>query len=36
MQARQQLQQMRTLPPGSGPPGQPGQMGDPQRPGVYL
>jgi hypothetical protein len=36
MQARQQLQQMRTLPPGSQPPGQPGQMGDPQRPGVYL
>jgi hypothetical protein len=36
MQARQQLQQMRTLPPGSVPPGQPGQMGDPQRPGVYL
>jgi hypothetical protein len=36
MQARQQLQQMRTLPPGSEPPGRPGQMGDPQRPGVYL
>jgi hypothetical protein len=36
MQARQQLQQMRTLPPGSEPPGRPGQVGDPQRPGVYL
>jgi len=37
MQARQQLQQMRTLPSGSEPtPGRPGQMGDPQRPGVYL
>lgn len=39
MQARQQLEQMRQLPPGAGPPGPqrgPGSPSDSNRPGVYL